>query len=342
VFELDAKRKGAMLQLMPSAHRSSPSRSQLRPRPAGLPRGHVTEVQRNRVLAATVEVVTEIGYARMTVAQIIARARVSRKTFYDVFADREDCFLAVFDQSVERARALAVEAYEREPAWRDAMRAGLASLLTLMDEDRALARLCVVEALGAGDRVLARRREVLEGLAAVVDRGRDSARAGGEPAPLTAEAVVGAVFAVLHTRLLDRREEPLGGLLGSLMSIIVLPYLGTRAAGRERARPQQVGSARPHVAGDARAEDPLRGLNMRLTYRTVRVLSVIDEHPGASNREIAERSGITDQGQISKLLTRLARLALVENRGDGQERGASNAWYLTPRGEQVERAAGPR
>jgi predicted transcriptional regulator len=84
--------------------------------------------------------------------------------------------------------------------------------------------------------------------------------------------------------------------------------------------------------------DPLEGLKMRLTYRTVLVLMVIRERPGASNREIAEGSGIADQGQISKLLSRLARLVLIENAGDGQERGASNAWHLTARGEQVERA----
>ena len=81
---------------------------------------------------------------------------------------------------------------------------------------------------------------------------------------------------------------------------------------------------------------------MRLTYRTVRVLMVIASSPGASNREIAERSGIADQGQISKLLDRLARLELVENTGDGQEKGAANAWHLTSRGEAVERATRPR
>lgn len=60
---------------------------------------------------------------------------------------------------------------------------------------------------------------------------------------------------------------------------------------------------------------------MRLTHRTVRVLMVIAERPGASNREVAERSGISDQGQISKLLTRLARLKLVENTGEGRNAG---------------------
>ena len=71
---------------------------------------------------------------------------------------------------------------------------------------------------------------------------------------------------------------------------------------------------------------------MRLTYRTVRVLTFIGEHPGASNREIAEGAGIADQGQISKLLTRLERLQLVHNVGEGQIMGSSNEWYLTDRG----------
>ena len=59
--------------------------------------------------------------------------------------------------------------------------------------------------------------------------------------------------------------------------------------------------------------DPLRGLGMRLTYRTMRVLLAIGVHPGASNREVGDASGIRDQGQISKLLTRLEDLGLIQN-----------------------------
>jgi AcrR family transcriptional regulator len=328
---------------MAAASQTPTATPRLRPGPNGLPRGHVTEIQRGRMLSAAAEAVEEVGYARMTVAQVIGRARVSRKTFYDVFADREDCFSAVFEQTVDQARTLVKEAFEAEPTWRESVRAGLARLLALMDEEPGLARLCVVEALGAGDRVLARRAAVVDELAAVVDRGRQSSGAAREPTDLTAEGVVGAVFAVLHARLLEG-GEPLEGLLGSLMSIIVLPYLGTRAATREMSRPP----LRARDIGDSdrgpgvRGTDPLDGLNMRLTYRTVKVLEVVARHPGTSNREIAERSGIADQGQISKLLNRLARLELIVNRGEGQERGASNAWQLTARGVQVERATRPR
>jgi len=294
------------------------------------------------MLAAAVEAVEDVGYARMTVAQVIGRARVSRKTFYDVFTDREDCFLAAFEQALSQARLIAQEAYDRESSWRDGIRAALARLLMFMDEEPGLARLCVVEALGAGERVLERRAKVLDELAVLIDQGRMVANGTREPPEVTAEGVVGAIFAVLHTRVLERGEEPLTDLLGSLMSMIVLPYLGARAAGRELSRPplELPGDGRSRAL--ARHRDPLEGLNMRLTYRTVRVLMVIAEHPGASNREIAEGSGIVDQGQISKLLNRLARLNLVENFGEGQEKGAANAWHLTARGAQVERATRPR
>jgi len=312
----------------------------LRPGPHGLPRGQVAAIQRSRMINAAVDIVVEVGYARATVAQVIRRARVSRKTFYDVFTDREDCFLAAFEQAIAQASAIAREAFDGERGdWREGLRAALARTLRLMDEEPALAKLCVVEALAAGEKVLTRRAELLEEISGVIDSGR--ALSERQPPTVTAEGIVGGLCAVIHTRLLDDGDEPLTDLLGPFMSMIVLPYIGARAAGRELARPatEVARERRPKTLAVGR--DPLDGLKMRLTYRTVRVLMVIAEHPGASNREIAAGSGVIDQGQISKLLNRLARLELVENRGDGQEKGAANAWHLTERGIQVERATRP-
>jgi len=292
------------------------------------------------MLSAAVEVVEEVGYRHMTVAHVIARARISRKTFYDFFADREDCFLAAFEQALSQARLPASEAYEREAGWREGIRSALATVLLLIDEEPALARLCVIEALGAGERVLQRRSRLLAEAADVVDRGRLAAGATRNPPAITAEAVVGAIFAVLHTHVLQGRNEAATDLLGPLMSVIVLPYLGAGSAGRELNRPPVPRARR--TRRPVRSKDALEGLDVRLTYRTVRVLMALAEHPGASNREIAEGAGIVDQGQICKLLGRLARLGLIENRGEGQRHGAANAWHLTARGAQVERATRPR
>ena len=152
-----------------------------RPATGGLSGGRVTEIQRSRILAATLAAVEDVGYQRMTVAQVISRARVSRKTFYDVFADREDCFLAALEQAVAQACRLVKLAYESEGAWRDGVRAGLAELLFFFDEQPGVARTVLVEALGAGPRVLERRARVLDELAKVVDRGRLVTSAAHEP-----------------------------------------------------------------------------------------------------------------------------------------------------------------
>jgi DNA-binding MarR family transcriptional regulator len=160
---------------------------------------------------------------------------------------------------------------------------------------------------------------------------------------MTAEGLVGAAFAIVHARLLRDEHQPLVGLLGELMGMIVLPYLGPGAARRERARPVPVRPAGARgglvVAGASAAarivSDPLEGVEMRLTYRTARVLEGVAGLPGASNRQVARRAGISDQGQVSKLLARLERLGLLVNASEGHAKGEPNAWSLTPRGERV-------
>jgi len=209
----------------------------------------------------------------------------------------------------------------------------------LIDSEPVLARLWIVEASGAGREVSLRRAEILAALAEVVDRGRAKASAKGQPPPLSAEGVVGGVLAVLHTRILARTEEPMINLLGSLMYMVVLPYLGPRAAGRELDKPTPRTPRQSPASASSGGGDPLNGLSMRVTYRTVMVLAAIAENPGASNRRVSEVAGIVDQGQISKLLSRLAGLGLIENHGYGQERGEANAWRLTYRGTQIARSA---
>jgi AcrR family transcriptional regulator len=303
-------------------------------------RDGVRELQRRRVLRAALELLAEGGYARLTVGAVVARARVSRRTFYHLFGDAEECFVTLFDEGVELARAPLREAYRSGCGWRESTRRGLACLLALIDADPALARVCVVDALASGPRALARRAAVLAELAGVVDRGRDRLAPGDvDPGPLAAEAAVGAVFSLLHARLTAKPAERTAPLLGDLMAIVVLPYLGRRAAADER----RVGAATPGSMPSActAARDPLEGLDMRVTHRTLRVLRAMRERPGASNRVLADLAGVGDQGQISKLLGRLARLGLAENRGEPAV-GRPNAWFLTTRGAELESATSGR
>jgi AcrR family transcriptional regulator len=301
-------------------------------------------MQRARMLSSAVRVVSEGGYGEMSVARVAGRARVSRRTFYDVFEDREDCFLAVFDETVARVEGLVMGAYESASGVRERekLRAGLTALLVFLDEEPGLGSLLVVDALKAGPRVLGRRAEVLKRLSTVLDREVSPSKTVKALTVLTGEGVVGAVFSVIHTRLLGERPGRLIELLNPLMAMIVLPYLGSAASQKELERPvpalARVSGGRKRVNGSSSSagSDPLADLPMRLTYRTLRVLSAISEDPGASNRTIGELAGAYDQGQISKLLGRLERLGLIRNTGQGQSQGEPNAWWLTSRGEEVQ------
>jgi AcrR family transcriptional regulator len=297
-----------------------------------LPREQVDGIQRARLVSAMVEIAAEGGFLGAAVGRVVARAGVSRRTFYELFDGREECFLGAFDWGVEQARALMAEAYAGESSWRERVRAAVAALLGLLDSEPELARVCVVEALGAGTLVLERRARVLQELADALRAGAPRGRGGaGEPPLLTAETVIGGAFSVVHTRLL--LGEAAAQLQGQLMALVVLPYLGARAAGEELARPAPEPPARPLARRRGTSARILERLDMRLTYRTVRCLLFVAEHPGASNREIALGAEIKDEGQASKLLARLAGMNLLAKRSPGP--GKPNAWRLTPHGEKV-------
>jgi AcrR family transcriptional regulator len=306
------------------------------------PRVRIAELQRARLLSAAVLVVDELGWSDTTVAHITARARVSRRTFYDLFENREDCLLTVLQDVVERIESEIADADLAGCEWRERVRGGLSVILLFFDREPVLARLCVVQALRAGSRVLAWREEHLTRLAAILDQGRTESARSRECTGLTAEGLVGAAFAIVHARLLaDKRQEPLVNLLGELMGMIVLPYQGPALARAERNRalptaPQDKGEMRERVHGVLAGSDVLRDIPMRLTYRTARVLDGVATNPGASNRLVADHAGITDQGQVSKLLSRLERLGLLVNTGAGHRvKGEPNAWMLTVTGQGI-------
>jgi AcrR family transcriptional regulator len=279
------------------------------------------------------DVATERGAANVNVAHVTERSGVSRRTFYEVFEDREDCFLAAFEQALEFSSGRVLPAYRAQGRWRERIRAALSALLVFLDEEPAIGKLLIVESLSGGQKTLNRRNEVIARITSAIDAGRGEAKAAS-PAPLTAEGIVGGVSSVIHSRLMEAGRGSLVGLLNPLMSMIVLPYLGATVARRELDRPLPKPQGREGQA-EPLLSDPFKDAGMRLTYRTVRVLMAIIDNPGASNRTIGESAGIADQGQISKLLGRLQRIGLVSNTGLGPGQGAPNSWMLTPIGQRV-------
>jgi AcrR family transcriptional regulator/DNA-binding MarR family transcriptional regulator len=315
--------------------------------------------RRTLLLRAAAEMVDEHGYTAVTVAHIAARAKISRRTFYEMFSDREDCLFAVMRdidaQLTSRLQTAGIEDLD----WRERIRTGLWTILNFFDREPVLARFCVVESARGDDRMAAYRAELLERITGVIAEGSEESLLT-ETSPLVAEGVAGAVVSILNARLSKTGQRAAGGahkdataagplsdLLGELMGLIVLPYLGSGLAQEERICPFPADSASAPLpvstpgrkqGGRHLALDPASstGPQVRMTYRTALVLEAIAKAPGISNLGVARHAQINDQGQVSKLLARLERNGLVLNTGRGQSQGAPNQWRLTPAGEELE------
>jgi AcrR family transcriptional regulator len=202
-----------------------------------LPSDLVSAVQRERLLVAMLKAAAELGYRETTVQEVIERAGVSRPTFYEHFANKEDCFLAAFDTTASRLSAR-VEAATRAGGedWRNRLRLGLETLLNFAATEPDAARTLVVEARAASDDAVRRRDELLDQFTACIDaqvRGR-------LPDPpsysaITASGIVGGIEALLYSRLNKGELDDLDSLLPSLMYFAVLPYAGHEVAGEELA-----------------------------------------------------------------------------------------------------------
>lgn len=286
------------------------------------------------MVGAMIDVASQRGAGSVTVAHIVERSGVSRRTFYENFTDREDRLLAAFERALTLASDRVAPAYEAGKDWRESVRAGLVEFLAFCDEQPSVARLLVFESQASGGKIAQRRTEVLAALTRIVHEGRKESKATNI-STLTAEGTVGGVLAVIQGRLLEAKRKPLLALTNELMSMIVLPYLGAPAARRELDRPLPKAQSTRTQDSEPLASDPFKDAGMRLTYRTVRVLVAIDQNPDGSNRRIGDTAGITDQGQISKLLGRLERIGLAQNTHRHPGKGAPNSWALTEKGRRI-------
>lgn len=204
--------------------------------PAGvrtLPPDLVKEIQRERLLVAMIEAVSEIGYRALTVQDVLNRAGISRPTFYVQFEDREDCFLAAFDSSAKLLFArLEAAAKGAEPNWRGRLRAALAELLRFVVDEPEAARAVIVAARASTPEGLRRRDELLDRFAAFIDR-EAREELDDPPSPIAAAGVVGGIESVLYARLQNEETDDLESLLPSLMYFAVLAYEGHDAAAEE-------------------------------------------------------------------------------------------------------------
>jgi AcrR family transcriptional regulator len=194
-----------------------------------------TESRRELILAAMIRVVGAKGYRATSVADVIEEAGTSRTTFYKHFDDKHDCFLAAYDELVERVFGEVVSSCDGKQPWQDRMRSGLTTIVELFAVDPELARTAVVEVAAAGADARQRHWNAVARFTEFLDAGRELA--GGRELPENIALMsAGAVSGLIFDEVLAGRAERLPAMLPDLLFAMLVPYIGPRAAADEMRR----------------------------------------------------------------------------------------------------------
>ena len=171
---------------------------------------------RERLIDAIAQVAGRAGYARTTVADVIAAAGASRSTFYEQFADRDACLLAALERIGEQTADEVRLALLADPA-HDPARGAVGALLRFAEQHPEPARLLFVESLGAGARALAARDGLVDQIAGLIEAARAERGGDGTALDVPALGLIGGVFRLLSMRL-PGGEAALHGLADDLLA----------------------------------------------------------------------------------------------------------------------------
>jgi AcrR family transcriptional regulator len=198
----------------------------------GLPASFVAKNQRDRIHLGMARAAREVGYPALTVEDVISRAGVSRRTFYDLYKTREAAYLEAYDEITGRLLGSVNTAFAQAGSGGDRLLHALGAFLQFVAQEPDFAHMCIVDVLAAGPSAIERRDVAMSAFAGLFD---EAARELDDqpPSPLTATALVGGVYEVVYKHVLRGETERLPDLLPDLYYFCMLPYLG-RQASRER------------------------------------------------------------------------------------------------------------
>lgn len=195
----------------------------------GLTRGAVVEHQRQRLIRAVPAAVREKGFQALTVEDITARAGVSRRTFYENFRDKEDCFMTSYRHHAQELIATVVAAAAAGVDWEDRGRFALAALLRFFAERPDVAYMGVIEVMAAGPVALAERDQTVTALASLI--GRETVDAASDQAPpLLRRMTAGSILQLVYARVLVDHADELEELLPLSRYMVLVALEGPRRA----------------------------------------------------------------------------------------------------------------
>jgi AcrR family transcriptional regulator len=197
--------------------------------PHGIPRPVVSKIQRDRLMRAMARTVAEHGYQETTVRRLLGRAGLSRRTYYELFEDKEDCFLAAYDEVIDHVMGVVIESYEEGGSPEERIEHGLRAFLQFCADEPEVARMCIVEVLAAGPAARARRAETMERLASLMEEALSELRGDKALSKLAAQGLIGGVHELIYSPI-DRGEVGhLPALAQQIVATQVAPLVATKA-----------------------------------------------------------------------------------------------------------------
>jgi AcrR family transcriptional regulator len=282
--------------------------------------------QRDRLVAAMGELVAELGETAIGIHHVCQRAGISRRTFYELYVDRDACLLDTLAVAQDRLVGCVAEAVDAAgPEWEDRAVAVTRALVGTLCADRILGYLCVVAPLAAGREALSLRRAAMDEIGGLLGEPPSV----GPAADVVLAAALGGVWELLRRHL---TEAPQDDLAAAATYGVLTPFVGRRRA-----------VTRASVLGDpavfvARWTPSDAGVDQRpgllVTELTRQTLEYLDGHPDATNIAVARAVDVRHESQMSRHLARLHREGVVQRRKEGR----TNAWRLTARGQEAARS----
>ncbi len=200
----------------------------------GLSRQEVTESQRERLLAATAELIAERGYTGVPITEIVRRAAVANRVFYENFKSKEEASLAAYDAIADHVTEVISAAAAPVEDWPGRVTAALRAAIAFFGAEPLLARFCLVAPFTSTPKIAAHGRDRAAAALPYLAQGRDLHPGGAELPASTEDSLLGGVVSQLSRSLLAALG-PLDALLPDLVEFVLTPYLGPDEARRRAA-----------------------------------------------------------------------------------------------------------
>jgi AcrR family transcriptional regulator len=198
--------------------------------PSALADASAAATRRDRIVAAIARLAVAKGYRSLTVDDVVAAARVSRRAFYACFGGKEDAFLAAQAAALQGSIAAAAAEFSLAPSWPEQVWRAGAAMLSYVGAHPDLAHLGTVELYAVGEAAVRRTEDSRMAYGLFLEQGYADHGFEQGDRELCTEAISGAVFALIRRQVIDGRATEVLSVLPQAAYLILAPFLGPKGA----------------------------------------------------------------------------------------------------------------